>query len=80
MAYDDDIRSLFDDEPEAFEDDVEAIDEGEEEPEASTASPRLAKLAGLSPQAFFVINMVLFFAVCLLSLLVLLLTGKIVPA
>ncbi len=75
MALDDGLRSLLTD-----EDSVEELDEAVETtspPRARTSLPRTR--VNISPQAFFVVNMLLFFTVCLLSLVFLLLTGRIVP-
>ncbi len=52
-------------------------DEAEARP---TARKRPRPQLQISPAAFFVFSMMLFFVVCLLSLVILLVTGRIFPA
>ncbi len=53
-----------------------ALLEDEDAPEGRARRPR----PQISPAAFFVFSMMLFFIVCLLSLVILLVTGRILPA
>ncbi len=70
----DDLRAwvMEDDAAEPAADDALLADE-----EAS--EPRAARRPNLSPEAFFVFSMMAFFVTCLLSLVILLVTGRIMP-
>ncbi|NPA06904.1 MAG: hypothetical protein GXO54_05805 [Chloroflexi bacterium] len=75
MAFDD-LRSLLGDENNT--DEMDEVIEEESLPRTQPDQKRSSRV-NISPQAFFVVNMLLFFTVCLLSLVFLLLTGRLVP-
>ncbi len=56
-----------------------AEDEATDDAAPESEERRPNKGPALSPAAFFVFNMMLFFVTCLLSLVLLLITGRIVP-
>jgi len=72
----DDLRSLLGDENNT--DEMDEVIEEESLPRTQPDQKRSSRV-NISPQAFFVVNMLLFFTVCLLSLVFLLLTGRLVP-
>ncbi|NPA31418.1 MAG: hypothetical protein GXO37_05395 [Chloroflexi bacterium] len=74
----DDLRDLIlGDEEDELDDLPEPLGDPLLDDEEDTRRPDAR--ARLSPAAFFVFSMFLFFGVCLLSLMVLLITGRILP-